>query len=202
LSFSDRCHREKLSKTIAQRKPKTRRQNPCVSHCAAAAPRPPRNFLLKAVFRIEIQHFPLQSDFSGFPLFGVFSNFCTGGGSAKLKIISTLIRIDPPSLRITAPGGLCITRRWVHPPIILRLSPDYPPNIPRLSPDDRPTIPPLSPSDLYSPAVAPSPEYPPTTSPTIPRVSTEYPRLSPDYPPTTSPTIRRLSLDYPSTIPR
>ena len=36
-----------------------------------------------------MQHFPLQSEF---PLFCVFSHFCTGGGSARLKTTSPRMR--------------------------------------------------------------------------------------------------------------
>ena len=39
-----------------------------------------------------MQHFPLQSEFSEFPLFCVFSHFCTGGGSARLKTTSPRMR--------------------------------------------------------------------------------------------------------------
>ena len=39
-----------------------------------------------------MQHFPLQNEFSEFPLFGVFSYFCTGGGSARLKTTSPRMR--------------------------------------------------------------------------------------------------------------
>ena len=39
-----------------------------------------------------MQHFPLQSEFSEIPLFGVFSHFCTGGGIARLKIMSPRMR--------------------------------------------------------------------------------------------------------------
>ena len=39
-----------------------------------------------------MQHFPLQSEFSEFLLFCVFSHFCTGGGSARLKTTSPRMR--------------------------------------------------------------------------------------------------------------